>query len=288
MKTDCLSHSGIMIKIKFKQLACILLLLFSATSIAREDTQENETEVDNLNWDLDLGLAVTHFRSGIQGLDKNESGELALQTLVSGGLYYKNFFIESTPLTGNPITFGYILKQKERLQVNFIAESLFSSISSEHQERGDTLTGIKDRDGSLEAGLEVLYSTKHADIRFRALHDVAGIHKGGIVGLDIARPIYTDEFIIWPSLGVDFISANSVDYYFGIDADEANAQRTEYTPGSAWIGKFRIYIERQINESWSLVAFGGYSYFSEDINHSPLVFPKNESYKFGLGVLWSF
>ena len=96
------------------------------------------------------------------------------------------------------------------------------------------------------------------------------------------------RWVIWPSYGISWISDDSTDYYFGIDEDEARPDRPVYTPNSAITHKLSIYAAYQYNTHLSLISYGDYVVFSNNINDSPLVSPNDDSIRIGMGVMWSF
>ena len=106
--------------------------------------------------------------------------------------------------------------------------------------------------------------------------------------MEVAYPIYTRHLFILPSISFEYFGQNITDYYFGIDTSEASVNRPEYSPGSAWGSGFRVYMERPINDHWSVISMLRYIHVSNEISNSPIVNSRSESYSAHLGVLWSF
>ena len=273
-----------------KLAVCLLLLLstsFSSIALAEEKEQASETtEKDEFHWEVDLGMVLNHRKALIDGL-KYEENDINVLLWLSGGLYYKNFFIESTPRTGRPLTIGYTIKQTEDKQFNLITGSWFGPIMEDEQETTHILDGIKDRKTSMEAGVELNYRFDDIDIQVRLLHDVLSRHKGSIAGINVSKAFYTKTMLILPTLGLNYISENAVDYYYGIDTDEVTPIRPEYKPNGAWISNIHIYIERPLSESWSIIGTAGYYKVSDSISDSPIV-NNDAGYNFSLGALWVF
>lgn len=264
----------------------ILLCLSAQLRLALADTVI-EVEDTSLSFELDLGLAVNFSRAIVEGISDDDE-QLGLQLLVTGGVYYKNFYLESTPLSEHPLTLGYTLGGDENEQFNLVAESWFFAISEDEQEYGHRLDGINNRNMSLEVGLEYLRAYHSLEMRLRLLHDALSVHDGVLATIEFTRPIYTRRTFFLPSVGVTFISQNAADYYYGIDEDEARRDRPVYQPGHGWIGSIKLYVERPISASWSLIGFAGYHLFGNDLADSPIVSPRNDAYNLGLGLLWTF
>ncbi len=271
-----------------------LLLITSnqvlATELAVHDTKEikENLDEDNSYWELDLGISTEFGKSHIQGLDNNANGDLEALLLLSGGYYYKDFFIEVSPLIGRPLTIGYSLQRTKKLVVNVIAESLFLGFDESEQNSGNQLTGITPRKTSLDGGIEAYYSYKYGEARLRALTDISNTHNGFVVAFDYAYPIFMKRWTVWPSYGISWLSADTVDYYFGVDQNEARPDRPLYQPDSAFTHKINLYIAYQYNTHLSFVGYSDYILFSKNINNSPLVNESNDSFRVGLGVMWSF
>lgn len=261
-----------------------LVYLLSASCIAAENKEQTASAH---YWELDVGAVVGYSRNMIEGLDKNDRGDFGGSLVLSAGYYYRSFFIETSPTQNAPLTLGYSAYQDDKFQMNLIAEPSFLGFGEEDQRSGDSLTGIKDREASLDAGLEVLYSGKKFELRFKGLRDVSGTHQGNLLSLDLARPIYKRRWVILPSIGFTHLSNTTTDYYFGIDPSEARADRPQYTPGDGWIGRFNLYLDYAINNKLSAIAFGGYAWVDDNIKNSPLI-SQSDSFRLNVGLMWRF
>lgn len=268
---------------KITCLHCVLLLLLSSfgrIALAAEDSK--------LEWEWDVGLTLNYSRGFVDGITDYD-GELGASLFLSGGLYYDRFFIETAPTTQHPITFGYVLKETEFTRINLVAESWFSAIDPDEQTDGSTvLDGIDIRKPSIEIGVEYQRNFSNLQLRTRLLHDALGKHDGLLATVEVARPIFTEHVYLVPSIGLAFVSANAIDYYYGIDEAEATMDRPFYQPGSAWFANVQLYAERPLNDSWSIISFAGLLAATSAVTDSPIVTPRNNAYRLGVGVLWTF
>ena len=281
--------------LKSTQVLLAALLFFSSTVIHAAEPPKVPTaelkenlEEETSYWELDLGLMLNFHRSNIKGINKNKDGDLNLGVLVSGGYYYKDFFVETHPLIGRPFTLGYTLQRTKRFNVNIIAESLFTGFDEDDQDYGDYLTDINKRKSSWDLGIEATYSNKLGESRLRVMHDVANTHNGYMIAFDYAYPIFHKRWLFWPSYGITWLSNDTTDYYFGIDNDEVRANRPQYRAPSSFTHRLSLYTSYQYNTHLSFIGHGSYSIFSNAINDSPIVSPNDDAFVIGVGVMWSF
>ncbi|MCY7294783.1 MipA/OmpV family protein [Alteromonas sp. a30] len=242
---------------------------------------------DDFHWEVDLGVVLSQRKSVVQSLDKvNFDADLKLW--FSGGAYYKNIFIESTPNRNNQLTLGYTLVNTPKKQINLITSSWFYPFSaSDQKSSSQRLDGIKKRKRTSEVGLEYNTLKYGFDTQFRVLHDAFSVHNGTIINLNIGKSLFTKTFYIRPSIGLAYITQNATNYYYGIDADETTNSRSEYHPSGDWIAAARLYLDRPINEHWSFVAAFNLAYVGNEISRSPIV-DSSYSYDINFGVLWAF
>ena len=259
------------------------LTLAQTPETSTAQTQQTE---DEFHWEVDLGLVVEHSRGRIRDLDYTNL-DIQPSLWVAGGVYYKRFFVESAPIQGRNLTLGYTLRRTNSMQLNLIAGSWFGPISEEYQDEGTALNGIQERESTIEAGIELIYQFKDVDMHLRVMHDALARHKGSIVSIDMSKPLFTKTMLIQPTLGVTYISSNTTDYYYGISAAEATVDRPEYTAGSAWALSARVYVERPLSESWSIIGTASYSHASHEVHDSPIV-NTPDAYNVSLGALWVF
>ncbi len=235
----------------------------------------------------DLGLAM-QFSSGlIENLDQND-GTLTPSVLISGGLYYGNFFVEATPFGQNPLTLGYSIARDNDYQINIVGQSSFQEISERQQEQGSLLDGLLIRRSSFEIGVEYLTQFSEGDLRLRVLSDALNRHNGQLFSADYSRAFFTRSLLILPSIGVTYISENATDFYYGIAESETTTSRAAYTAESGWIVSARLYVERPLAKDWTLFGFASYSHFNDSITDSPIVTVNDGTYNLAVGVLWSF
>jgi len=245
-----------------------------------------DCEESGVTWQFDVGFAVS-YRAGIVDSLEFEEGQSSLTLLLAGGVYYEDFFLESSPLSQHPFTIGYTLHSENDYRINLVMESWFSEIDPEDA-IDDSLDGISVREGSLEVGVEYTREFTKYDLRVRVLHDALSRHNGSIATIELARPLFFKSTLVIPSVGATFISSPATQYYYGVSAAEARPDRPEYSPSNSLVTSMRLYVERPMSKTWSLVGYAGYAVLSSAIADSPIVSPRSDTYHGGVGVLWTF
>lgn len=286
--------------LSYRIIGALLLILFGsfgtfanqiepAATTAQTQTEKpaEEAEESESYWEIEFGFIVGVGKSSLNSLNQSERGNLINEPWFSGGYYNGNFFIESDPANGKPFTLGYTAYETDTLQINTILTPFFVGFDEEHQKRGDMLTGLGNRNGSLDAGIEILSTHKFGQIGFRALRDVVSAHGGFALATAYSYPVYLDKMVIWPSVTVTYASSEVNNHFFGIRPSEVRPDRPLYTAGSGFIAKMAFYLEYELTDRTNLIGFSHYTKTSSDIHQSPLV-SRNYSFAAGMGVIWIF
>lgn len=145
----------------------------------------------------------------------------------------------------------------------------------------DTFIGMNDRDASLDFGLGVSY--KHDDwaAKFDVLHDVIGSSNGFELNGSIGKTFFFGPIFIEPNVAVSYWDNQYVDYYYGVEAYEANVNRLEYQ------GKYALNKKLGLNIS-TPIFLGGFTrlsleqaFYATSISKSPLT-DKDTSFRLRL------
>ena len=106
---------------------------------------------------------------------------------------------------------------------------------------GARLTGMSTRRHSLEAGPNLEWETKFASFSVGAFGDVTGASKGvSMRALAYKQVIDNAQWDVGVYAGVERESSRVTNYYFGVQAAEATANRAQYQPGGATHGTFGV------------------------------------------------
>jgi len=267
----------------------LLATVTAKASTIEEQQQSSEQQIQpkGFHWEFDLGLIAFYHQGLVESVDEYDQ-QINLSVFASGGAYFDQFFVELAPLSGRPLTFGYTLYKKETRQLNLIAESVFQEISEQEQEQGNLLDGIDTRESSMEVGIEYFGILKKYDFRVKLLHDGLSKHHGSIASLEVSRPFFTRHVMFVPGFSLIYIDENAANYYYGVSASEQTHFRPSYKAQDAFVAKARIYLERPMDDDWSIVASASYAFYSDGISDSPIVNDRSNTYNMSVGVIWTF
>lgn len=154
------------------------------------------------------------------------------------------------------------------------------------------LTGMDDRDGSINLGLRASYTTDYGVLSLHAVTDVLGSHKGQEVSLQFGEPFYTTHWRGKRDLslgllgGVRWQSDDVIDYYYGIKTSDATASRAAFKGKSAITPFIGIEINAGLTEHISLEAAVRYDHLPDNITDSAIA--SNNGVQARLGLSYWF
>jgi outer membrane protein len=134
------------------------------------------------------------------------------------------------------------------------------------------LAGMETRSKSADAGLEVVYRARPVGFRVNVLTDVLGRNDGQEFSAQAVTgaPLGSRGFLL-ASIGPRWISANRVDYYYGVRESEARPNRPAYTGTSSWNWDLSLGATVRIAGKWSAFVLFSRKAFGNPIEQSPIV-----------------
>ena len=118
----------------------------------------------------------------------------------------------------------------KKLAFGLVAEPRFGFKAGD----GTRLSGMAERRNSIELGPNLEWETPLVSLSLAWFTDVSRASKGSSLRLSAYRQlINTSRWDVGVYASVEQESAKVVNYYFGVPASEATANRAAYTPGSA-------------------------------------------------------
>ncbi len=148
--------------------------------------------------------------------------------------------------------------------------------------------GMEDRDMAVFAGIQ----WGHQISRFYSMSigistDVTGNADGlrGEIGLN--RNWFAGQWVLTGSLGLEWLSSDVVDYYYGVRPNEARPDRSAYTGTDSWNTSLSFMATRPFGKRAVFMGIVGYGRYGSGISESPLL--ERDSALFSLvGVGWRF
>lgn len=120
---------------------------------------------------------------------------------------------------------GWKSRTHEGFYVDAFARYRFGGYS---EEQSKDLTGMQ-RFGTLEAGAQLVKNTELGEWRIGASADTLNRHQGWSASAEWRGNWQQGRWTLTPLLGIDYESADINDYYYGVRADEATAERSAYS-----------------------------------------------------------
>lgn len=135
----------------------------------------------------------------------------------------------------------------------------------------DIFRGMDERRFSMDAAFGASWQRDDWKIELTGLYDLLGRSDGREIRAHLGRAFRAGRYILEPSLGLSYLDRRHVDYYYGVDDDEATGFRPAYDGQSALNPTLGFGI-------FSPSLFGGigrigieHTWYDETIADSPLV-----------------
>jgi outer membrane protein len=238
-------------------------------------TVEEEKSLPLIGGEFTIGIGVRAEQEIYRGMDSE------IQPVPF--LRYENGPFELQAYDGVGASFNVF-------QTEHFGVSVFGSLDIKDgydPDDSDFLEGMDELDTLYGAGvaLEAGYGGWGAELSFH--QDLSSEHEGQEVELGLGYRWWMLGFEWRPKVSVTWMSKDMVDYFYGVSAREARADRSVYSPGSAFEFGAELLIERPFLENFTWVGMVGISTFDSEITDSPLV---DDDYEFEavVGLTYTF
>lgn len=198
------------------------------------------------------------------------------------------FAYEGKQLYFRGVMGGYWLYTREGLSIGPV---LRPRLEGYQESDSSELTGMHDRDWSLDGGLGLAWLTDIGLFGVTYVTDLLGRHNGQEVDFSYTILFKRTGFDFIPSAGVRWKSGNLVDYYYGVRTGEVRftptISRASYEGDAAVDPYLQLAVRRKLNDRWSLLGAIQYEWLDREISDSPIVDDDYEA-SFMLGVMYSW
>jgi outer membrane protein len=194
-------------------------------------------------------------------------------------LSYKKFYLQG-------IRAGFHLFEKGDVTLDARARFVFAGLDPDDS---PALEGMAERKSSVEGGLALEWRPGKYQLSATAYTDLLGRSGGQQVGLDFSRG-WTFARYRWgltPSIGVVWQSSEIVDYYFGVDPEEARPGRPPFQGQSAFNFRAALLVFFRLTARVNMVGLLRVQRLDNEISSSPIV-DKPRGYFGLLGVNYTF
>lgn len=173
---------------------------------------------------LGAGIAVSQGQSPYKGVDSNPN-------TIPGFISYegkKGYF--------RGIEAGYYLWGAGDRQRNYQLLLLASGrLEGYHASDSDHLQGMETRRWSLDGGVGLVARQGFHQLTLKAVTDLLGKHEGQEVSASYGyRWMLNSKLAITPSASLGWMSADLLDYYYGVTQGESRPWRSAYSADAGW------------------------------------------------------
>ncbi|BBM03473.1 MipA/OmpV family protein [Microbulbifer sp. GL-2] len=180
--------------------------------------------------------------------------------LLSG--HYKRFYFQGFEL-------GADLYRNSRVRVKLGIGGDFTG----DKDRGDSdnLDDMKELDIAVLANLSMNYRSPIGLWTFGLAQDISNTHGGYKVSAGYGFPYGQGSWFIKPELNVSWRSENALDYYYGVDADEATSNRVAYKVNADIATKLSLQVGYLFSPKLMLMGGINQTLYGDEIMNSPIV-----------------
>ncbi|MFN3234132.1 MAG: MipA/OmpV family protein [Gammaproteobacteria bacterium] len=248
---------------KFKWIIAFLLLFFISSNVFAKDDGTYLNSLAKMAPPMvdpipnSVGVAGVYSQSIYSGVD-NVIRPMPMINLYWKGLFWRGFEA------------GYRVVQHENWNAAVVVKPYFTHFDSS---LSDDLSGMDDRDLSLNAGGEVAVRLKPIVLGAYAVHDITGRTNGSAVGVKVstALPLFQKTLIFIPTLAAVYANHNIVDYYYGVKSSEATSSRPAYSADDTVNLSAALLAIYRITDHWNARAGYVITRYGDEIADSPIV-----------------
>jgi outer membrane protein len=211
--------------------------------------------------DLQLGLAAVSSHSAIQGKPE--------ETSVLPAIMYQ----------GERLSFIYDTLAYRVLVSESLSISMTGRLRQKTYEPKDSaaLNGMDKRDDAVDMGLRMQSDQSWGSLELEISGDISSTHDGYEVKASYGYPWIIGRWLVKPSVGVSYLSAQLVDYYYGVKDSEQKTDRAAYSGESVVNSFVTLSILYALTERWTMIAGIDYVSLGDAISRSPVVDENREA-----------
>ncbi|MCF2855881.1 MipA/OmpV family protein [Pseudoalteromonas sp. SMS1] len=179
---------------------------------------------------------------------------------------------------------SYTFFKTERIE---LAATGMLRLDGYEQDDSDIFKGMEDRNMSFDFGIEAEVDTDIGEFGLKYIQDVTNTHDGYEATLSYGIPLRVEKGQVVPYVAVSLASEDLANYYYGVKAGEATADRSFYQVDSATNFEIGIKSDWFFGKNHMIKADASYTSFDSAIKDSPLV-DKSGSFQLLLGYVYVF
>ncbi|WP_415752745.1 MipA/OmpV family protein [Salinivibrio proteolyticus] len=246
-----------------KKLAIIIAAIASSAAYA------GDTYIRNGNIYSHEGQAVASIGVGVTS-DLYKDQDKNIYPQFNLGYNGENFNADLS----NGLNYRFLGNNDDTVNLNAYIGHLTPGYKSKD---ADILKGMKDRDPAIDGGINMDINTGKGGVLSTYVgHDITGEYDGFNAGMKYMHLTHFGNVDFVPYAGVDWLSKDHVDHYFGVKDSEATAQRAAYKGDDAFAYNVGYKLVVPMGENWDISQTTQYTRLGSDIADSPIVDSANQ------------
>ena len=163
---------------------------------------------------------------------------------------------------------GVHIVNNDWLKVDMLARYRFNRLESE---ANDYFSGLHDRNQTVDGGFSVTLKNDWGDVSTTWVNDILGNHNGYEWDFTYRYAWEPGRWFVSPFISYIYQDNDFTGYYYGVEIDEARADRPFYEPGSAAFWRAGINTSYQVTPRLMVFSNIAFQHVDSEIFNSPLV-----------------
>lgn len=234
----------------------------------------DEYDDDEFLWQLSLGgFWVDLALPELKGAESNFDG---ISLLVDAKVQYKRFYLNTHSgdfFGGSDVGYQLVIED------DWGIDAIYGNYQLSFSDRGyfdssdyvPELDGIKERKQDQSIGLSYYQNIGQYQAVVELVFDALGASDGWVLHFEATRNFELRNWDLWLNFGANFYSANFIDYFYGVDIEEATSTRPVYQMGDAVSVFTQVQANYPISQDWVFSAGASVLVGASNTRKSPLV-----------------
>ncbi|TDO98647.1 MipA/OmpV family protein [Marinomonas balearica] len=217
-----------------------------------------------------LGAGVLQMQSHVKG-EKSETEFFPMVELSYGG-----FSLSADGL-------GYTYELSPLSAVFFSLGTRNSTVDGGNL----TLSNLTKRDDATEVGVAWIKNEPMFELTTYLNADISNTHKGFEVGFDLGKPMMFAGGYLTPSIGVNYLSEDLVNYYYGVSSSEASNGIKSYDADGSLGANLGLEYVYKIYSGWHSYTAVSWDYLGSGVGDSSIV-ERDSVWSGIIGIVYEF
>ena len=133
------------------------------------------------------------------------------------------------------------------------------------------LEGMDTRRRTAEGGVRFSTGPRWLRLEASVYQELLGRHDGQVLEARVSVPFPAGQWIVIPSVGVDWQSADMTAYYYGVRAGEETDERPAYSPGASLNRTVGLGLRYRGGDRFGVIVQASREFFGGTLRDSPIV-----------------